>query len=336
MKDILHSIINVYEIKENLYPKVYRYVTMREAENLFNKHQLYFTNTSSWAINAIKDSGDPMETFFENWWLDTANLKKYVNVLYQCHAEQLKRFNLPYDLNSFISEFSMHLSKYMSIQNDTYSYCTAGSWNEPAMMDEYHGKWKRNIIFEYKKNFHHDIAVMHEQIPLQGDILCADVFKMSYVSSISEFIESLSQKALDSNLGHWVYDIGTFIKHNKFEYEKEQRIRVQLLSSDVINRKCNVSNVYAALYGEKTLNEILEKSMDMLKEVRQEYLLKGKLINDLKYFDTYTNTEYLIISDISPKIVEKIYLFDNISFEDRNRIYRWASQYGVGVVELSE
>ena len=76
--------------------------------------------------------------------------------------------------------------------------------------------------------------------------------------------------------------------------------------------------------------------MDMLKEVRQEYLLKGKLINDLKYFDTYTNTEYLIISDISPKIVEKIYLFDNISFEDRNRIYRWASQYGVGVVELSE
>ncbi len=30
MKDILHSIINVYEIKENLYPKVYRYVTMRE------------------------------------------------------------------------------------------------------------------------------------------------------------------------------------------------------------------------------------------------------------------------------------------------------------------
>lgn len=336
MRDLLHSIINIYEIKEGLYPTVYRYVTMREAENLFDKHQLYFTNTSSWASNATKDSGDSLETFFENWWLDTVNLEKYINVLYQHYCEQQKYLNLPYNLDGFISEFSLHLSKYMSIQNDTYSYCTSGKWNEPAMIDEYHKKWKRNIIFEFKKKFHYDIAIMHEQIPLKGDVLCADVFKMSYVSSISEFIKILSHKTMDSNLGHLVYDVGTFIKHSKFNYEKEQRIKVQLLSSDIIAEKCNVCRVHEALYGLKSIDEILGKSIEMLREVRQDYLLKGELINDLKYLDKYSNTEYLVINNISPQIVEKIYLFNDITRSDKSTIYRWASQNSINVIELNE
>lgn len=194
MKDLLHNIINIFEIKDALYPKVYRYITMREAENLFDKHQIYFTKTSSWAANADKDSGDPLETFFENWWLDTSNLEKYIKALDECLSDQHKRFNLPYSLYNFVSEFACHLSKYMSIQNETYSYCTAGEWNEPDMICEYHKRWNRNIILEFKKNFHHDIAVMHEPVSLQEDVLCADVFKMSYVSDISEFIKSLSKK----------------------------------------------------------------------------------------------------------------------------------------------
>lgn len=141
---------------------------------------------------------------------------------------------------------------------------------------------------------------------------------------------------MDLKLGHWVYDIGTFIKHCKFRYEKEQRIKVQLLSSDITVGICNVGDVHAALYGLTSLDEVLEKSIEMLEEVRKQYLLRNELINDLKYIDAYNNTEYLVIGDISPHIVEKIYLFNSISDEERRRIYEWASRYRIYVVELSK
>ena len=64
---LLNQISNIYYIADDSYPITYRYVSMREATNLFDKHQLYFTNTSSWAKNATPDSGDPLETAFENW-----------------------------------------------------------------------------------------------------------------------------------------------------------------------------------------------------------------------------------------------------------------------------
>jgi hypothetical protein len=333
MKDLVHCI--VYEAKDGLYPKVYRYVTMREAKNLFEHHQLFFTNTSCWCANATNESGDSSETLFENWWMNCENLKIYIKTLNENYCKKLEAFNLPYSIDLFKSEWSSHLNKIMSIQNDTYSYCTAGEWNEPAMIREYHDKWKRNIIFEFKKNFYYDIAICHEKIPLKGDVLCADVFKMTYVSSITEYIKKLSENPVNSNLGHMVYDVGTFIKDNKFQYEKEQRIKVQLLSSEILSGTCNLGDVYTELYGLSSLEEIYEKSADMLQYIRQKYVLKGRMINDLKYFDTSSNTEYLVIDDIRPQIVENIYLFKGISDEDRRKIYQWSIKYGIGVKELN-
>jgi hypothetical protein len=308
---------------------------MREAKNLFEQHQLFFTNTSCWCANATNESGDFSETLFENWWMNCENLKIYIKTLHECYCKKLEAFNLPYSIDSFASEWSEHLNKIMSIQNDTYSYCTAGEWNEPVMIREYHDKWKRNIIFEFKKNFYYDIAMCHEKISLSGDVLCADVFRMTYVSSITEYIKKLSENPMNSNLGHMVYDVGTFIKDSKFQYEKEQRIKVQLLSSEILVDTCSLGNVNDELYGLSSLEEIYEKSVDMLQCIRKQYLLKGKMLDDLKYFDTSSNTEYLVIGDICPQIVENIYLFNSISDEDKSKIYQWSIKYGIGVAELN-
>lgn len=331
----LNQITNIYYVKDNLYPSVYRYVSMREAENLFNKHQLYFTQTSSWAKNATADSGDPQETAFENWWLNPDNLNLYITTLCDYKRLELRRYGIIDSMQLLSSTVAKHICKYMTLQNDSYSYCLAGVWDNPLMINEYHRKWNRNVILKYKDDFPFNLSIINApSLALSTDALCADYFKMYYVNSIEDYIIKLSHATMNKSLGKQIFNNGFFIKHQSFSYESEIRLKLQISCPSILQEKCSMDHVFFNLRTAQSVDEIIERCHKMLEDVRKDFVNAQQLIKDLKYHDSGSNTDYLILSNIPNNIVDSVYVFDSISQQDMDKIIFWSQQYNFKILRI--
>ena len=332
---LLNQISNIYYIEDDSYPITYRYVSMREATNLFDKHQLYFTNTSSWAKNATPDSGDPLETAFENWWLDPDNLSLYINTLCKYKNQEFNRFGLTASLNILSSTISQHICKYMTLQNDSYSYCLAGTWNNPLMVKEYHHKWKRDVILQFNKAFPYNLSLLNNpQLALNSDALCADFFKMHYVNSIEDWIMELALSHVGARLVEKILKEGSVRRHSSFQYETEKRLKLQILSPCILYEKCTMAEVYNNLFTADSIDEIICRCHKMIEDVRKDFVDKQQLLGELKLYDSSSNTEYLIINNIPNNIIDCVYVFDTITSEDMNKINFWSQQYNFKIVTI--
>ena len=72
----------------------------------------------------------------------------------------------------------------------------------------------------------------------------------------------------------------------------------------------------------------------MIEDVRKDFVDKQQLLGELKLYDSYSNTEYLIINNIPNNIIDCVYVFDTITSEDMNKINFWSQQYNFKIVTI--
>ena len=133
--------------RERSFP-YYRFMGKLEFETLLQEKILYFTNPEEWKKSA---TGDKNEKYLEDWYTDRKNILK----AYQIINEHCMDIQEQYCTQQYImSVFSSFIGAAALLQQMSFCYCVADRYTESKMIDEYHTKYKRNIIVQFKNDFY--------------------------------------------------------------------------------------------------------------------------------------------------------------------------------------
>ena len=149
-----------------------------------------------------------------------------------------------------MSVFSSFIGAAALLQQMSFCYCVADRYTESKMIDEYHTKYKRNIIVKYKNDFYKKLSMLPggEFVP-SGTYLYADVMPMIYIKSFDEFIVKYICKTQNvQDMAKNAFDYGAFLKDINFGYEHETRIKLHMHLDDYnpqyLARKFYLKNLY--------------------------------------------------------------------------------------------
>lgn len=195
--DFLRNIFHIYSSDKLSYDNLYRYIGIKEFENIFEHNQIFFTNPRDWT------STDKYEVYFENWWINENNLKIVYKQLEENINKTYERYGVVSDNAQFCNSVFSNMVACMGIlQQEAYCYCVANSYYDNKMVEAYYKKYGRNLIIKFKPYFFKSISILSEGkfVPSGNGFLCADVFPMVYVDSIEEFISSIAGQSVDPNI----------------------------------------------------------------------------------------------------------------------------------------
>lgn len=167
----------------------YRFMGNMEFKTLFQEKKIYFTNPIEWKKSL---TGDKSENYLEDWYTDRNNiLKAYRLIKQHCIKTQKQYCTQQY----IMSVFSSFIGGAALMQQKSFCYCVADTYNEPKMMDEYHTKYKRNIIIKFKDSFFKKMSILSDGrcVP-DGTYLCADVMPMIYIESLMNSLMNIYVK----------------------------------------------------------------------------------------------------------------------------------------------
>jgi len=306
VNDFFRNIFNVYSDDKFSYENLYRYVGIKEFENIFEKNQIYFTNPKDWR------SSDKFEVYFENWWMNDNNLKIVYEQLSNSINRSYAKLGLDLDSTQYRNAVFSSMAACMGVlQQDAYCYCVANTYREPKMIEEYHKKYKRNIIVKFKPYFFNKISLLSDGrfVPNGTGFLCADVFPMDYRESIEDFISALAGQQMNPNtIISMFLNRGAFLKHNSFQYEHEVRIKLRIMCPDKMNI-IMASNIYGLIFDRTDINEIVDICMSFLSKWKDEFNEPYREIADriVKIGDK-ENFYLQLENGIASKIIESIYL----------------------------
>lgn len=301
------NILNIYHNKKYNYDNLYRYVKIEELKSLIEDKQIRFTDATFWTAT------DKYETYFENWWLNKENFKKWLNAFIDINTKRYENVDVDYN-NICMLMATSYINSITQLMPTSYCYCLSEDWVKSKA--EHHVKWEKNILIFLKKDFWKKLSMFNEKVVFGGDYLYADIFPMHYIDSFESYVKKCFTALGKDEKIDLIINKGQFLKDSYYKDEKEVRIKLQYHFKDVLV-KYNSHELFLMLKSKKVKDkeQFVEVCTDFLTSIEREYLEKLKQVSNIKedeYFYLDLPTEY----DLSD-IVESIKLSSNISAEDK-------------------
>lgn len=303
--DLLRDIVEYYAHRELVNRKrpFYRFINQKEFENIFLNKQILFTNPKCWRDQA----SDSLEVYFETMENDKEHLRKIWKHLREAEESKYKRLGIDY-LSFDNAIFLNYVAAIAVIQQKSYVYCVADTIRDKMMFNEYHMNYGRNIIIKFAPDFYTKIAMMKGTGVLRGDYLFADFMPMIYVKDMDEYIENRLHDGITAQqVAQSYFDEGAFLKHSKFAYEHEYRMKLRIKKEE-IGLSTIFHELYDALWQENDEEIILDYSVKKIADVSDRINLIYNEIDDRILKDG--SKEFFVI-DIRGNLndmIEKVYI----------------------------
>ena len=318
--DLLRDIVEYYApngLSDRKKP-FYRFVGQKEFENIFLNKQILFTNPVCWREQA----SDPLEVYFETIEADKEHLRNVLRRLREVEEIKNKRLGigyLPFDNAIFFN----YVAAIAVIQQRSYVYCVADTIKDKMIFNEYFKNYGRNIIIKFAPDFYTKMAMMKGSGVLSEDYLFADFMPMLYVKDMDEYIEKKLHNGITvQQVAGAYFDEGAFLKHSKYFYEHEYRMKLRIKRKEISIRTV-FHELYDALWQETNEETILDYSVKKIADVSTEINSIYDKINDRILKDG--NKEFFVIDIRSclNDIIEKIYIHkgENSLLKDTVRNY---------------
>lgn len=305
----LNTIIQVFGA-ENGYGHLYRFVKQSDFLDLFDKHQLFFTNPKIWTSN------DKRETYFESCWGKDDNIRQLLNKL----IDSLKIFT-PHGIKpqSLISPiYASTLGIFAIMQKDVYCYCLSKDWRNYQMINEYYKHYNRKIVLCFRPDFYKRLAICPDvKSTLGGNYLFADIFPVHYIAEFQDFIADVirtikTPQARDQLITK-VLDIGVFLKDRRFDYENEVRLKLsfqlenlnELIAPPIVLSEMTKDEI-------NSREKIINYSLDKFLQVRKLYATVAKSVKEIN-----ENGFLYTFRNCSPyDLIDQIIVSQDLSSED--------------------
>lgn len=309
----------------------YRFMGLQEYETLLQNKTIYFTNPVEWKLS---NTGDQNETYFEDWFFDENNLASTYRMIKNKSQERYKQYCSQQTIMGIYSGF---VAAAALLQQNSFCYCITDTYANSKMIDEYHQKYKRNVIVKFKMDFYTKLSILNDiDFVPPGTYLFADVMPMVYVNDLETFIEHYicNERGL-SDVAKNAFDYGAFLKHSDYSYEQETRIKLRMHLDEGYSLQGLCHDFYIDTLGLEDDEEIIKKSSEFilshrkkLNEIFDHVQDKIKTIGGKKCFE-------LTLADVCIKdIVDCIILHNNANVEEKECVYNLAKLNDVDVKEI--
>lgn len=309
----------------------YRFIGRIEFETLFQWKKIYFTNPVEWKKSS---TGDKNENYLEDWYTDRNNILKAYQIIKQHCMEEMKQYCTQQYIMSMFSKF---IGAAALLQQVSFCYCVASTYTDCKMIDEYHTKYKRNIIVKFKNDFFKRLSILSDgKFVPAGTYLYADVMPMVYVNSFDDFIKQCICKAQSlEDIAKNTFDYGAFLKDMNFYYEHETRIKLRMHIENNYNLQWLSNQFYDKNFYMDDEDEIVNNSMlyirdckRMLGEGFEDVSDKIKSVGGKQCFELCINeTE-------TNEIVDCILLHKNANENEKIEVYKLAKLRNVQIKEI--
>lgn len=302
---MLRDIVEYYAPRElvNRKKPFYRFIGLQEFESIFLDKKILFTNPMCWRDQA----SDPLEVYFETTETDREHLRKVWKQLREAEEAKYKRLGIGY-LSFDNAIFFNYVAATAVIQQKSFVYCVADTIRDKMMFDEYHRNFGRNIIIKFAPDFYTKIAMMKGTGVLSGDYLFADFMPMIYVKDMDEYIEKRLHNGITvQQVLEAYFDEGAFLKHSKFAYEHEYRMKLRIKRKEV-GVDTVFHELYDALWQETDEETILDYSIKKIADVSKEINSIYDEIDDRLLKDGSKEFFVIDIRGYLNSMIEKVYI----------------------------
>ena len=205
------------------------------------------------------------------------------------------------------------------------------------MMDEYHTKYKRNIIIKFKDGFFEKMSILPDgrYVP-DGTYLCADVMPMIYIESFDEFInEYICKSQILTEVAKNTFDYGAFLKDRNYWYEHETRIKLHMHIDNDYNFQYLSREFYLKHFFVSDEEKIVNDSMIYIQNCKKT-LDKGfeEVLDRIKEIGGKQSFELCLNELEINEIVDGILLHENATESEKNEVYKLARLRNVQVEEI--
>lgn len=310
--DLLRDIVEYYAPKELVNRKrpFYRFIGQQEFENIFLNKKILFTDPVCWRDQA----SDPLEVYFETVEANKEHLRKVWKQLREAEEAKYKRLGIGY-LSFDNAIFFNYVASTAVIQQKSFVYCVADKIRDKMMFNEYHRNFGRNIIIKFAPDFYAKLAMMKGTGVLSGDYLFADFMPMIYVKDMDEYIEKRLHNGITvQQIAGAYFDEGAFLKHSKFAYEHEYRMKLRIKRKE-IGVHTVFRELYDALWRETDEETILDYSIKKIADVSKTINSIYDEIDDRILKDGIKDFFVIDIRNGLDDMIEKIYIHKG---EDRS------------------
>lgn len=331
---IKRNIFAIFYKHESLYldRPYYRFVGEQEFETLIKDNILYFTNPVEWKIS---NTGDEKETYFEGWFTDRKNITKAYELIRKKTIERQKQYCTQQSITALYSGF---VAAATLLQQKNFCYCITDTFTNAKMIEEYHTKYKRNIIIKFKKDFYKKIAMLDKGdfSPSNITYLYADVMPMMYVNDFDDFIEKCIYECNSfDEIAKNVFDYGAFLKHISYSYEKETRIKLRMYLENECNLQYLAREFYIDNFDIQDDNRIIEKSMEFIEKnksgINSAFEDVRDRIKDIGGKECFE----LVLDDVCAKdIVDQIILHTKVKCDEKEHIHKLAGFQRIAIKEI--
>lgn len=309
----------------------YRFMSKIEFETLFQEKKIYFTNPVEWKKSS---TGDKNENYLEDWYTDRNNILKAYRFIKQHCMKVQKQYCTPQYIMTVYSNF---IGGAALLQQMSFCYCVANVYNESKMIDEYHTKYKRNIIIKFKKEFCKKMSILSDgkYVPI-GTYLYADVMPMVYVENLDEFIkEYICKSQRPEDIAKNTFDYGAFLKDKNYGYEHETRIKLHMYIEKDYNFLCLANDFYRKHFFMNDEEKIVNDSMIYIQECKKNLDKGFEAVSDrIKEIGGKQSFELDLIELEISEIVDYILLHKNATVNEKNEVYKLAKLRNVQVKEI--
>lgn len=327
---------NIYAIYGKHYDErkrfpYYRFMGQIEFETLFQEKRIYFTNPIEWKKSS---TGDKSENYLEDWYTDRNNILKAYQLIKQHCMEVKKQYCTPQYIMTVYSNF---IGGAALLQQTSFCYCVANAYNERKMVDEYHIKYKRNVIIKFKNEFFKKMSILSDvgYMP-NGTYLYADVMPMLYVENLDEFIrEYICKSQRPGDIAENTFDYGSFLKDKSYWYEHETRIKLHMHIDNDYNFQYLSREFYLKHFFVSDEEKIVNDSMIYIQNCKKT-LDKGfeEVSDRIKEIGGKQSFELCLNELEINQIVDCILLHKNATANEKTEVYKLAKLRNVQVKEI--
>lgn len=309
----------------------YRFMGNIEFKTLFQEKKIYFTNPIEWKKSL---TGDKSENYLEDWYTDRNNILKAYRLIKQHCIKTQKQYCTQQYIMSVYSNF---IGGAALMQQKSFCYCVADTYNEPKMMDEYHTKYKRNIIIKFKDSFFKKMSILSDgRYAPDGTYLYADIMPMIYIESFDEFInEYICKSQTLTEIAKNTFDYGAFLKDTNYRYEHETRIKLHMHINHNFNVQCLSNEFYYKYFYVSDEKEIVNNSMMYVQKCKKTLDEGfGDVSDRIKEIGGKQSFELCLNELEINEIVDGILLHENATESEKNEVYKLARLRNIQVEEI--
>ena len=327
---------NIYAIYGKHYDErksfpYYRFMGQIEFETLFQEKRIYFTNPIEWKKSS---TGDKSENYLEDWYTDRNNILKAYQLIKQRCMENQKQYCASQHIMAVYSNF---IGGAALLQQTSFCYCVANAYNERKMVDEYHIKYKRNVIIKFKNEFFKKMSILSDvgYMP-NGTYLYADVMPMVYVENLDKFIkEYICKSQRPGDIAENTFDYGSFLKDKNYWYEHETRIKLHMHIDNDYNFQYLSREFYLKHFFVSDEEKIVNDSMIYIQNCKKT-LDKGfeEVSDRIKEIGGKQSFELCLNELEINQIVDCILLHKNATENEKTEVYKLAKLRDVQVKEI--